>query len=136
MKPGFHSEHSTENSAPAHKKRKRESAELTGIEIPIVDLSGEHAATVKAISTACTHVGFLAVVGHSVDMDLFKKGFEAARAFFHEEESFKGQFAAQEGAYGFFPRPQVNDMIGETLKSHTITLTRTPTKAKISGPST
>ncbi|MFN9772485.1 MAG: isopenicillin N synthase family dioxygenase [Burkholderiales bacterium] len=68
--------------------------------IPIVDLSGDADALVRAIVAACTDTGFFGVTGHGVPAATLAGAFGAARAFF--------ALPVQEKTRVRRPRPELN----------------------------
>lgn len=84
----------------------------SGDSIPVIDVGpfirGEtgSAAVVKAIETACRDTGFFLVTGHGVSVDVTKRLYDLARAFFdepHDWKKTKGRGTGVMGGVAFSP---------------------------------
>jgi len=71
--------------------------------IPVIDLSGEDMRVASAIDEACRRIGFFAITGHGVDMDLVTRLRAAAEAFFAlpMEEKLRLARPSQEVSRGY-----------------------------------
>ena len=84
-------------------------ARLAQSVIPVVDLALKDDLVVPALDAAAKNVGFLAIISHGIEAEAISRAFVAAKEFFALSEEQKLQCAAENGAYGFFPRAKAED---------------------------
>lgn len=77
--------------------------------IPTVDLSQDEAAVARAIDKACTEVGFFAVVGHRVPIEVVDSAWTATAEFFDlalTDKMMARHPTEKHHPYGYFPAGQ------------------------------
>ena len=73
--------------------------------LPVIDLAGEPDAVARAVSDACTAVGFFLVTGHGIDHALLDTTWRTVRSFFDEplEVRLTAERRHPDDAYGYIP---------------------------------
>jgi len=72
--------------------------------IPLIDVSASRAKVAREIDAACTSIGFFAVVGHGVPVELIERTRDAAVAFFAlpDQEKLKVERPPEKISRGYF----------------------------------